>query len=172
MYKVCCTRFTNRTWEQNNLWKEKQTYSGCIYNSPTKIKESIPLQCVVFMIEMNNELNIIMGIGMIKNYIHTDKYYKIYEDGNYNRYTYKSLFRIDRAEFKEREKYYIEKLENLIFRGKTHIKRSHGITEIPAWMFEKIPINYIDILKNMFIQKYFRENQNQYQNHIEYDFDI
>lgn len=160
MYRVCCTRFTNKTWEQNNIWKEKHNHSGCIYNSPTKIKEVIPLQCVVFMVEMNNELNIIIGVGMLKNHIHTDKYYKIYEEGNYNRYTYKSSFRIDRTEFKERETYYIEKLENLIFKGKTHIKRSQGITEIPGWIFEKIPINFIEIFKNMFIEKYFNEKQN------------
>lgn len=159
MYKVCCTRFTNKTWEENNVWKEKHNYSGCIYNSPTRIKDTIPLQSVVFMIEMNNELNIIMGIGILKNYIHTDKYYKIYEDGNYNRYTYKSSYRIDRSEFKHKNKIYIEILEQLIFKGSYHIKRSQGITQLPFWISENNHIDFVKLLKKMFIKKYFKNEQ-------------
>jgi hypothetical protein len=159
MYKVCCTRFTNQTWEQNNIWKERQNYSGCIYNSPIKIKETIPLQSVVFIIEMNNDLNTIMGIGMVKNYIHTDKYYKIYEDGNYNRYTYKSLYRIDKNEFKRKDKIYINILEQLIFKGSYHIKRSHGITQLPLWISENNHIDFIELFKTMFIKKYFNKKE-------------
>jgi len=106
------------------------------------------------MIEMNNDLNQIMGIGMLKNYVHTDKYYKIYSDGNYNRYTYKSLFRIDKNDFKKKDKMYIQILETLIFKGSYHIKRSHGITQLPAWIMKNSYIDFVDIFKNMFIREY------------------
>jgi len=158
MYTICCTRFTNRTWEENEDWKDKNDYIGCIYNSPTKIKESVPQSIVVFIVEMNNDLNIITGIGIIKNYIYTDKYYKIYKDGNYNRYTYKSSYRIDRSEFKKKDKIYIKILEQLIFKGSYHIKRSHGITQLPAWILDNSHIDFIKIFKNMFIKKYCKEN--------------
>jgi len=159
MYTICCTRFTNRTWEENENWKDKNDYDGCIYNSPTKIKESVPQSIVIFMVEMNNDLNIIAGIGVLKNYIHTDKYYKIYKDGNYNRYTYKSSYRIDRSEFKKRDKTYIKILEQLIFKGSYHIKRSHGITQLPAWILDNSHIDFIKIFKNMFIKKFIKENE-------------
>jgi len=154
MYKICCTRFTNDTWEQNIIWRRVNNYEGCIYNSPTRIKENVPLLIVVFVIEMNNDLNKIMGIGMVKNYVHTDKYYKMYTDGNYNRYTYKSLFRIDKDDFKKEEKLYIDILETLIFKGSYHIKRSHGITQLPDWILNNSYIDFINLFKNMFINKY------------------
>ena len=168
MYSICCTRFTNQTWEENVNWKLSQNYTGCIYNSPTKIKDNIQITSVVFMIEMNNELNIIMGIGMIKNYIHTDKYYKIYKDVNYNRYTYKSLYRIDREMFKKKDKLYINILEELIFKGSYHIKRSQGITQLPHWIIGNQHIDFIEIFKNMFISefthKHIRPNQRTIKN--------
>jgi hypothetical protein len=154
MYKICCTRFTNDTWEQNIIWRRVNNYEGCIYNSPTRIKENVPLLIVVFVIEMNNDLNKIMGIGMIKNYVHADKYYKIYKDGNYNRYTYKSLFRIDKDDFKKEDKLYIDILETLIFKGSYHIKRSHGITQLPDWILNNSYIDFINLFKNMFINQY------------------
>jgi hypothetical protein len=155
MYAICCTRFTNKTWEQNIIWKRHHNHVGCIYNSPMKIKEKVPLMIVMFMIEMNNDLNQIMGIGMLKNCVHTDKYYKIYEDGNYNRYTYKSSYRIDRYEFEKTDNMkYIEILETLIFKGSYHIKRSQGITQLPDWILNNKHIDFINIFKQMFIKKY------------------
>ena len=40
--------------------------------------------------------------------IHVDKHYKIYEDNNYNRYTYKSACRIDYEDFEKDEIMYIQ----------------------------------------------------------------
>ena len=154
IYTICSTRFTNETWQENVNWREMNNYEGCIYNSPIRIKESVPHMIVIFMVEMNNDLNKIMGIGMVKNYVHADKYYKIYKDCNYNRYTYKSSFRIDKNDFKKKDKIYIEILETLIFKGSYHIKRCQGITELPNWILKNSHINFIDIFKRMFIRRY------------------
>lgn len=154
MYTVCCTRFTNNTWEENKNWKEENNYIGCIYNSPTKIKDNVAQSIVIFMVEMNNDLNLITGIGIFKNYVCTDKYYKVYKDGNYNRYTYKGSYRIDRSEFNRKELIYIKILEHLIFKGSYHLKRSDGITQMPSRILNNSHINYINIFKNMFIKKY------------------
>ena len=98
------TRFNNLTWQENCRWREKNKFIGCIYNSPVYIKDNIPLQIPLFVIEMNNETNKIEGIGKIINYVHTDKKYKIYSDLNYNRYTYHGKIRIDRDMIRDKEK--------------------------------------------------------------------
>jgi hypothetical protein len=123
------TRFNNRTWEENCRWREKNNFDGCIYNSPVYIKHTIPLQISLFVIEMNNETNKIEGIGKIVNYVHTDRKYKVYSDNNYNRYTYYGKVRINREMIKNKEK--LEKLEERLFKGKSHIKRGQGILNVP-----------------------------------------
>ena len=93
------TRFNNETWIENCRWRENQIYKGCIYNTPTIIKGDISLVIPIYVIEMNNDENKIMGIGKIKNNIST-KRHKIYTDNNYNRYTYQGK-RIDREDIKD-----------------------------------------------------------------------
>ena len=76
------TRFNNNTWKENMLWRERNNQKGCIYNSPVYIKDNIPLKTIIYVIEMNNERNKIMGIGRIINKVYTNQQYKIYEDQN------------------------------------------------------------------------------------------
>ena len=129
MIKIMATRFNNNTWQENCRWREKNNFEGCIYNSPVYIKDSIPLQIPLFVIEMNNETNTIEGIGKIINYVHTDRKYKVYSDNNYNRYTYYGKIRIKREMIKNKEK--LEKLEERLFKGKSHLKRGQGILNVP-----------------------------------------
>ena len=150
MTTICCTRFNEDTWSQNERWRRLNEYIGCIYNSPLKIREIIPLLSIIYVIEMNNEINKIMGIGIIKNYMHTEKYFKIYEVGNYNRYTYKSKFRVDCSEFTKKEKVIIEVLETLLFKGSAHCKRGHGIQKLPKWILENDAFDFIEFFKKMF----------------------
>jgi hypothetical protein len=150
MNTICCTRFNENTWNQNKRWRETHEYVGCIYNSPVKIREIVPLLTIIYVIEMNNDLNKIMGIGLIKNYVHTQKYVKIYDAGNYNRYTYKSKYRIDCLEFTTDEKCIIDILETLLFKGKGHSKRGHGIQRIPEWILENKSYDFINFFKNLF----------------------
>ena len=70
---------------------------------------------------------ITLGIGVIRNYVRMDKHFRIYQDGNYNRFTYQSKLRIDRDDFTDREMILIEAIEQLVFYGSTHIKRGQGI---------------------------------------------
>lgn len=130
MIKIMATRFNNSTWDENCRWREKNNFNGCIYNSPVYIKDNIPLQIPLFVIEMNNETNKIEGIGKIVNYVHTDKKYKVYSDLNYNRYTYHGKQRVNRDMIKDKEK--LEKLEDRLFKGKSHLKRGQGILNVPS----------------------------------------
>lgn len=131
MLKIASTRFDNDTWTQNELYRNNKKMHGCIYGSPKRMPENIPVNDCVAIIEMNNSSNKIMGIGLVVNYLRLDTYYKIYSDQNYNRYVYKSKYRIDKDEFKENETPLINYFEKVLFYGKTHLKRGHGITQIP-----------------------------------------
>jgi hypothetical protein len=126
MIKLGVTRFNIETYNENKRWRESRYYDGCIYGSSVKIKESVSPQCVIIIFEMNNSLDIIEGIGIIKNTI-IHKKYNIYNDNNYNRYIYKSNFRLDKKNFDESLREIIINLEKLLFTGKTHLKRGHGI---------------------------------------------
>jgi hypothetical protein len=155
MFVIACTRFNNETYNEVSRWRENNKYQGCIYNTPRVIKSSIPLMINIIVIEMNNSINKIIGIGLIKNTVICDKYYKIYSDGNYNRYSYKGKYRIDidllREKYEnDKDKYsnlmniliWIEKLEILLFKGKTHFKRGHGIQELPAFILNESIQNF------------------------------
>ena len=93
MKTVMVTRFNNNTWRENILWRERNNHKGCIYNCPVYIKDIIPLMTVIYVIEMNNERNKIMGIGRIINKVYTNQQYKIYPNhGDLLYYIKYSLF--------------------------------------------------------------------------------
>ena len=137
------TRFNNSTWNENKRWREINNYDGCIYNSPVYIKEIIPLRIVLYVIEMNNDTNKILGFGKIINKVYTDRKYRVYEERNYNRFTYRGTKRIDIDNIENNEiKAKIQKLEERLFKGKGHLKRGQGITQLPKDVENKF-INFI-----------------------------
>lgn len=77
---IATTRFNDDTYKQNINYKRKMNHNGALYGSPVRIKENIPLDTAIYVIEMNNSTNIIEGIGMIKNENILDKHYRIYND--------------------------------------------------------------------------------------------
>ena len=141
MNRLAITHFNNQTLNENKRWRENYKYDGCIYNLPVKIKENIPFLSKIYVIEMNNETNKIIGIGLIKNTI-IPKRHKIYLDNNYNRYTYLGKKWIDYSLIDDET---LESLELRLFKGKNHLKRSQGIVEVPLDV-TKTYIKYIDSL--------------------------
>ena len=73
MIYLTATRFTNDTWKQNCDYRKKRNIQGCIYGVPKRNGALIPVNGTMFVYEMNNERNRIMGIGLIKNYLRVDK---------------------------------------------------------------------------------------------------
>ena len=88
MFCVTTTRFNNNTFHENKRFRENNQLP-CIYGTSLKIKENIPYKDKILVVEMNNQENKIMGIGLVENKIIDDKNYKIYSDKVYNRYIYK-----------------------------------------------------------------------------------
>jgi hypothetical protein len=154
VYSICVTRYNNATWAERTAWLAANPEHKCIYKSPVAIKSNIPYESPLFVIEMNNDTNRIMGVGRIVNEIRADRSYRIYSDQNYNRYTYLGRQRVDRADIMKSTKnaVIIETLERLLFYGALHSKRGQGIHELPAHIR-----NYPDALSAMlwFISRQF-----------------
>ena len=143
MKKIMTTRFNNTTWNENQRWRENNDYTGCLYNTPVYMKDNIPLMTKLYIIEMNNDTNKILGIGKILNRVHTDRTYRIYEDGNYNRFTYRGKYRIDKDDIDPIE---LENIETRLFKSKSHLKRGQGITAVPDDVIKK----YYDFIESLF----------------------
>jgi hypothetical protein len=142
---IASTRFNNYTWNENLNYRNKIHHDGCIYGCPQSISTKIPEESLLYIFEMNNSLNRIEGIGVIKNKIYYDNYYKIYSDGNYNRFVYRSNYRIDREHLEVNYPDILTLFELLLFKGKTHLKRGFGITRVPEKLIDKY---YSEIYRN------------------------
>jgi len=157
MVSAAVTRFNLKTFEENLNYRECNNIKGCCYGTPVLLQENTPIGSVIYVFEMNNENNKIMGIGLIRNHNRGNKKYKIYSDGNYNRYNYQSDYRINRSELKQYNIEFLQKLETLVFKGYTHMKRGHGITLITEKKYKEL--NYtknqvLTIIREMFLDKY------------------
>jgi len=158
MEQIAVTRFNEETWKENYIWKMSRQFTGSIYNSPTKISNKILPNNILFILEMNNSLNKIMGIGLIRNYLNLQKKIKIYKDDNYNRFTYKSKYRLDIKDISNKDIKIIEVLEKLLFKGPKHMKRGHGIQLISDWIQYNKVFNFSKFIKELFIKKYRKDN--------------
>ena len=74
MLRVCITRFDNTTFNERELWKQTHNFTGTIYSVPTPIKKQILQNEELIVLEMNNTINKIVGIGLINNIIDIKKY--------------------------------------------------------------------------------------------------
>ena len=154
MPTIGTTRFNTQTWKENTYWREKNNYNGCIYGSPVRTNDNIIKDDIIFIIEMNNDDNKVQGIGLVKNFNYIDKHYKIYNDGNYNRYIYKSNYRVDRSELSPYELKIIQIFDTLLFTRSTHLKRGQGITLVPKWLIINNHIDFIKFFKKMFVERF------------------
>ena len=64
---ITTTRFNDVTWEENRQYAERNSNIGCIYGTCEQISTQIHQESVLFVLEMNNDQNRIMGIGMVRN---------------------------------------------------------------------------------------------------------
>jgi hypothetical protein len=160
MFTIASTRFNNSTLVENLEYRIK-TNNACIYCSPQRMSPKIKADSLVFIVEMNNELNQIEGIGLIKNTIQHDKYFKVYEDCNLNRYVFKGKYRINREELIRYNSKLVEILDIILFKGKTHLKRGSGITTITDKLLKNEKCEGLDIksiIKEIFINNFNTEN--------------
>jgi hypothetical protein len=147
MFYLACTRFNNTTYAENTNYRNKNNEIA-IYGTTLKIRNIYNVGTLIFIVEMNNEQNKIEGIGLIKNLLVYDKRYKIYDNDEYNRYIYKGKYWLSRTQINNVNEKITEIFENILFKGKSHLKCRIGITIITEKLF--VHWNYdLQILKNM-----------------------
>ena len=116
---------------------------------------------VLYILEMNNTTNKIMGLGIIKNHRQTGNYYKIYDNDSLNRYHYQSKIRITREQLSPYSLLLqngvwislLECLEYICFKGSRHSKRGMGINRIPSIYFKGTIMKHIMSLLEDCIKK-------------------
>ena len=161
MTTVVTNRYNNETWETSYTNRIKRNIP-CIYCSPIELSSKICYNTPVFVIEMNNSTNKIEGIGLIKNNPEK-RYYKVHNDGNYNRYIYIGNYHIDRETINNYNPELVYVLEQILFKGYTHSKRGAGMTCIPEKVLKLEICEGINIkkeIKHIFIS-HFREKINE-----------
>jgi hypothetical protein len=149
---IATTRFNKKTFQENKKYNSLIKSCKCIYGTPIKIKTNIPLDSHIYVLEMNNDRNKIEGIGYIVNRNIVDKNYRIYEDMDYNRYIYKGKKYLSIENIDDKfNKYLIEILEKLVFKGKQHCKRAQGITELAhSILYNEFNFNFVECFDKMF----------------------
>lgn len=149
-FHLATSRFNDVTWSENRKFCEEYK-KKIAYCCPIPISIKIPLDNLIGVLEMNNDTNRILGIGLI----HNRTFHKtwVYEDGNYNRNTYIGKRRIDRSEMTESEEKIMQILDQYCFKGSGHLKRGQGITIFPTkYLFDSYEkeIDILQEIKNMF----------------------
>jgi hypothetical protein len=144
VHPILCTRYNAETWSQNMEWRRRNK-SPCVYGSPREISPVITMHAWVFVIEMNNDLNRVMGVGLMRNVPRAPLRKrgsgggKVYSENYYNRCVYSGVARIDRedvAALDDTAASVFAVLDRLLFKGYRHCKRGSGITQFPRWIQE------------------------------------
>jgi hypothetical protein len=133
-FLIGTVRFNNKTYIENLKWKQRKGYNGCAYGLDKPLSNKIPSGKYIYIVEMNNEINKIMGIGKIKNIIIHSNRSRMYNEDRLNNYIYKSKDFIPRLKIIETQlkgELVLKFLENLLFRGSKHFKRGQGCVILP-----------------------------------------
>lgn len=152
-FYIATTRFNTNTFRQNQNYRDTHGIDGCVYGLPKEMPRSIPLMGKVFILEMNNETSQIEGIGYLYNRPYTKGRLNIYQDKNYNRYSYLGKHRIDRYQLTQAQLEKLSVLETMVFKGKDHIKRGEGVTSIPQKKMKRKKKFILKFMIDIFIGK-------------------
>lgn len=151
---IATTRFNNTTYYENKSYREDVNHTfGCIYTCTQPITPYIRQDIDIYVLEMNNETNRIMGIGLIHNEPIYNKYF-VYQEQKYNVFSYVGNYRIDRNDMTTQQEEIMQVFDILCFKGKRHMKRLKGIKTFPQDMIYNCR-HVIDL--NKFIQKSFKQ---------------
>ena len=153
-YTIITSRFSNLTWNENRAFTENKKNIECVYCAPTMMSQTVTLDSNVFVLEMNNDKNKIMGIGKIKNHPKLRRY-SVYNNQNYNRYVFTGKSRIDRKDMNDEEEQIMRAFDILCFKGHYHMKRGHGLLSFPPVLLYRIMpvVDLVKFIYNMFDER-------------------
>ena len=163
---IMTTRFNNSNCKINREYiheKEKNNNNmKCIYCSPYQIAREIPLESKIFVLEMNNDTNKIMGIGMIRNHHYNYKFSVYDTNKSYHRFTYVGNYNIRRQEMSVEENVLLQYLDRKCFYGNHHLKRGRGLTQLPCSLqydlIHKMNFDVSQFIKTMFQKRFSKRN--------------
>jgi len=150
-FLIGTVRFNNKTYLENFSWKQRKNHKGCAYGLDKPLSKNIPKGKYIYIIEMNNDINKIMGIGKIKNQIVYSNRSRMYKEHRLNQYIYKSpdfISRNDIIKTQPKASIVIKFLENILFYGYKHFKRGQGCVILPWNRILTIENNKIEYNKS------------------------
>jgi hypothetical protein len=164
---ILTSRFSNGTHDENTDFRRRNPTIGCIYCAPEPISCQIPIDSVLFVLEMNNDTNKIMGLGMVPNHPRCDNKFNVYEARYYNKFVYIGKNRIDRTDMTEEEEAIMIILDNLCFKGNGHMKRGQGLKLFPVktqyhLSMGEPKLDLVYFITNMFKQR-LQKKENEYE---------
>ena len=159
---ILTSRFSIETWNENKHYlqtiKAKVHNIHCIYCTPYIVARCIPPSSIMYILEMNNDKNRIMGIGMVRNKYQKPYKYSIYTNQIYNRFNYVGRYHISRSEMNVEENILMCYFDNVCFKGNSHMKRGRGITMFPMDTIYHLKttnnIYLVEYIKNMFKRRF------------------
>ncbi len=147
------SRFNNQTYGENENYRKQHQKIGCIYCTEERVSLDVEIDKIMFVLEMNNETNQIMGIGMVRNRTSNSRHI-VYNNFNYNRYNYVGKHRICRDELDEWEEITMKILDRLCFTGRFHMKRGQGLRMFPMRFVNNLRrkknIDVVELIRTMF----------------------
>ncbi len=142
------TRFNDYTHSEMLEYCKHIKGVQCCYGVPRLVSNFVNPDGIMFVLEMNNDIDKIVGIGMVRNVAIAGKH-RIYEEENYNRYAYLGKTRIAREQMTPDEEELMKILDNYCFKGCRHQKRGQGINFFPPNV--EIPeYNAVEFIIGMF----------------------
>lgn len=158
---IVATKFTDSTFEENTAYR-KQKNIQCIYSSPVEVSKKIPPDAILFVLEMNNDKNEIVGIGLVKNHPIVNRH-RIYSTQNYNRFSYVGKHYISKEEMTTEEIEVIAALEHFCFKTKAHIKRCNGLKQFPTEILYRLSKvkDIIEFITNMYKKRQLEKTEPQ-----------
>ena len=145
VYDIYTTRFTSDTYHQNMRCKQNMNWAGALYSTMLPFPANTPDK-LLFILDMNNTTNKIVGIGLVRNSLAKDQSLNIYSNPSFNNYIYKSTYYIsightysgdgdgdeggddDDSGWK---KFIEDEFEAKLFYGKSHSKRGGSFMIFP-----------------------------------------
>jgi len=146
VYDIYTTRFTSDTYYQNMRFKQNIDWNGSLYSTMLTFPANTPDK-LLFILDMNNTTNKIVGIGLVQNKLAKDQDVNIYSNPAFNNYIYKSTYYIsltqnyshsdcdkhenDGENESDWRKFIEDEFEAKLFYGKSHSKRGGSFMIFP-----------------------------------------
>jgi hypothetical protein len=158
---IMTSRFNTQTLQENRDFVKRTTSVKCVYCCPDPIAKNIPIDTVLFVLEMNNETNKIAGIGLVRNHAFMHKY-NVYSERSYNRYIYYGKTHIAREYMTEEEERIMKVFDILCFTGSKHMKRGQGMKSFPIETLYKCKntLDLVGFIAEMFKARMSKKDSN------------